>query len=189
MTLSECSRAEQRPHMYQGTRSTRNDKCESWDIKQIFAACRYGVVYLATAKHDKKQLFAIKKFKTGRVSYVCSEGGGAAAAAAAVKPDFCAWGCFEVDLVLNPGLAKVRHTATASSAQDITACSSRVPSMQWHPGCWWHSRALAAACTTQCQRQAAPRYCPCLQPHLPPTLPCLTTPTAGGGWSVPHSHP
>jgi len=27
----------------------------------------YGVVYLATSKQDKKQLYAIKKFKTGRV--------------------------------------------------------------------------------------------------------------------------
>lgn len=57
--------------MYQGTRSISKDKCESWDIKQTYSACRYGVVYLATAKHDKKQLFAIKKFKTGRVSSAC----------------------------------------------------------------------------------------------------------------------
>lgn len=46
----------------------------SWGLEQHYDLLgkigegTYGVVYLATAKHDKKQLFAIKKFKTGRVS-------------------------------------------------------------------------------------------------------------------------
>lgn len=45
----------------------------SWGLEQHYDLLgkigegTYGVVYLATAKHDKKQLFAIKKFKTGRV--------------------------------------------------------------------------------------------------------------------------
>jgi serine/threonine protein kinase len=46
----------------------------SWGLEQHYDLLgkigegTYGVVYLATAKQDKKQLFAIKKFKTGRVS-------------------------------------------------------------------------------------------------------------------------
>jgi serine/threonine protein kinase len=46
----------------------------SWGLEQHYDLLgkigegTYGIVYLATAKHDKKQLFAIKKFKTGRVS-------------------------------------------------------------------------------------------------------------------------
>lgn len=45
----------------------------SWGLEQHYDLLgkigegTYGLVYLATAKHDKKQLFAIKKFKTGRV--------------------------------------------------------------------------------------------------------------------------
>lgn len=47
---------------------------QHYDILGKIGEGTYGVVYLATSKQDKKQLYAIKKFKTGRV------GGGSTAA-------------------------------------------------------------------------------------------------------------
>lgn len=41
---------------------------QHYDILGKIGEGTYGVVYLATSKRDKKQLYAIKKFKTGRVS-------------------------------------------------------------------------------------------------------------------------
>lgn len=40
---------------------------QKYDILGKIGEGTYGVVYLATSKQDKKQLYAIKKFKTGRV--------------------------------------------------------------------------------------------------------------------------
>ena len=43
---------------------------QHYDILGKIGEGTYGVVYLATSKQDKKQLYAIKKFKTGRVRLV-----------------------------------------------------------------------------------------------------------------------
>lgn len=70
----------QQPQQQQGhhppatAAATAGGEGGSWGLEQHYDLLgkigegTYGVVYLATAKHDKKQLFAIKKFKTGRVS-------------------------------------------------------------------------------------------------------------------------
>lgn len=44
---------------------------QSYDLLGKIGEGTYGVVYLATSKQDKKRVFAIKKFKTGRVRYSC----------------------------------------------------------------------------------------------------------------------
>jgi hypothetical protein len=42
---------------------------QHYDLVGKIGEGTYGVVYLATAKQDRTQMFAIKKFKTGRVSF------------------------------------------------------------------------------------------------------------------------
>lgn len=44
---------------------------QHYDILGKIGEGTYGVVYLATSKQDKKKLYAIKKFKTGRVCQLC----------------------------------------------------------------------------------------------------------------------
>jgi serine/threonine protein kinase len=57
-----------------GSAAPASGETAGWGLEQRYDLLgkigegTYGVVYLATSKQDKKRVFAIKKFKTGRVS-------------------------------------------------------------------------------------------------------------------------
>jgi hypothetical protein len=60
-------------HVAPGSAAPASGEAGGWGLEQRYDLLgkigegTYGVVYLATSKQDKKRVFAIKKFKTGRV--------------------------------------------------------------------------------------------------------------------------
>jgi serine/threonine protein kinase len=56
-----------------GSAAPASGEAGGWGLEQRYDLLgkigegTYGVVYLATSKQDKKRVYAIKKFKTGRV--------------------------------------------------------------------------------------------------------------------------